>query len=402
MAEHDEELGDVPSYPSYEAFKAANPESANITDMLGFSGVLSNPQSLLGKVPKAPLGTSEALNEVNVQQAELTNKIASIKGNISGNLGEISSGIGEITNKIKEGVAGAANLPKVPETKLQDEVQGLIKSIGSFNFLSAGASFSTLKDKFPGTNVEKIVYESIANPEFKPSVDIPNVQIIDGEEQEVAQPKKVPETDPEKLEAPPEPPAIVKPLFAPLAKMISSSAVDDLKAISKTSKTKIQDVTRNVEATKFIQKNQFKQIGDTFRKFVENPKPDSKATTLVPRKGTPFAGLPATGSTGFMDSILNEKNSLGNLLSGTMGNIDVQKLSAEADAVEKQLGEPISDEEKARLQAESDAEERRLAAAEEDAEGTVPVVTGTPEEQEAARVRASKIFGFNIPGGIQT
>jgi len=94
MAEHDEELGDVPSYPSYEAFKAANPESANITDMLGFSGVLSNPQSLLGKVPKAPLGTSEALNEVNVQQAELTNKIASIKGNISGNLGEISSGIG--------------------------------------------------------------------------------------------------------------------------------------------------------------------------------------------------------------------------------------------------------------------------------------------------------------------
>ena len=167
------------------------------------------------------------------------------------------------------------------------------------------------------------------------------------------------------------------------------------------SKKKISDVTRNVKAAKLIQGQEVKRMGANFRKMVENPKPDSKATAFVPRKGTKFSGLQALGDNGFMNSMKSDKANLGTMLGGAMTNLNVDKLVKFGDNLEKDYGLPLTPEEKARIAAENDEEERRLAAEnseyEDNPDPDVPVVEGTPEEQEAARQQAAQILkGFGL------
>ena len=161
-------------------------------------------------------------------------------------------------------------------------------------------------------------------------------------------------------------------------------------------------MTRNVKAAKHIQGQEVKRMGANFRKMVENPKPDSKATAFVPRKGTKFSGLQALGDTGFMNSMKSDKANLGTMLGGSMQTLNVGKLVKFADNLEKDYGSPLTPEEKARIEAENDEEDRRLAAENAYEDGgpdpDVPVVEGTPEEQEAARKQAAQImksFGLN-------
>jgi|LULV01.1.fsa_nt_gb hypothetical protein len=266
----------------------------------------------------------------------------------------------------------------------------------------AEATFQDIKAKFGKTNVEKIVYEAIANPKFKVEKDVPARYIEDDEDLGEAQPKKVPTADPKKLKEPDPSPPVPKPSFAPFAKFINPSALGNLKALAGGSKKKISDVTRNVKAAKLIQGQETKRIGENFRKMVENPKPDSKATTFIPRAGTKFSGLQALGDSGFMNSMKSDKANLGTMLGGSMQNLNVDKLVKFGDDLEKNYGMPLTPEEKARIEAENDEEERRLAAENAGYDGNddpdVPVVEGTPEEQEAARQQAAQIlkgFGFN-------
>ncbi len=266
----------------------------------------------------------------------------------------------------------------------------------------AETSFQDIKAKFGKTNVEKIVYEAIANPKFKVEKDVPARYIEDDEDLGEAQPKKVPTTDPKKLKKPDPSPSVAKPAFAPFAKFINPSAFGNLKALAGGSKKKLSDVTRSVRASKLIQGQETKRLGENFRKMVQNPKPDSKATTFIPRAGTKFSGLQALGDSGFMNSIKSDKANLGTMLGGAMNNLDVDKFVKFGDDLEKNYGLPLTPEEKARIEAENDEEERRLAAENAGYDGNddpdVPVVEGTPEEQEAARKQAAQIlqgFGFN-------
>ena len=267
---------------------------------------------------------------------------------------------------------------------------------------TAESTFQEIKFKFDKTNVEKIVYEAIANPKFKVEKDVPARFIEQDEDRGEAQPKKVPTKDPKKLKEPDPSPPVAKPSFAPFAKFINPNAFGNLKVLAGSSKKKLSDVTRNVKAAKLIQGQETKRIGENFRKMVENPKPDSKATTFVPRAGTKFSGLQALGDSGFMNSMKSDKANLGTMLGGSMQNLNVDKFVKFGDDLEKNYGLPLTPEEKARIEAENDEEERRLAAEnagyDDNPDPDVPVVEGTPEEQEAARKQAAQIlqgFGFN-------
>ena len=265
----------------------------------------------------------------------------------------------------------------------------------------AEATFQDIKAKFGKTNVEKIVYEAIANPKFKVEKDVPARYIEDDEDLGEAQPKKVPTKDPKDLKEPDPSPAVPKPSFAPFAKFVNPNAFANLKVLAGGSKKKLSDVTRNVKAAKLIQGQEVKRMGANFRKMVENPKPDSKATAFVPRKGTKFSGLQALGDNGFMNSMKSDKANLGTMLGGAMTNLNVDKLVKFGDNLEKDYGLPLTPEEKARIAAENDEEERRLAAEnseyEDNPDPDVPVIEGTPEEQEAARQQAAQILkGFGL------
>ena len=266
----------------------------------------------------------------------------------------------------------------------------------------AEATFQDIKAKFGKTNVEKIVYEAIANPKFKVEKDVHARYIEDDEDLGEAQPKKVPTKDPKNLKEPDPSPPVPKPSFAPFAKFINPSAFANLKTLAGGSKKKLSDVTRNVKAAKLIQGQEVKRMGANFRKMVQNPKADSKATAFIPRAGTKFSGLQALGDSGFMNSMKSDKANLGTMLGGSMQNLNVDKLVKFGDDLEKNYGLPLTPEEKARIQAENTEEERRLAAEnigyEDNPDPDVPVVEGTPEEQEAARKQAAQImkgFGLN-------
>lgn len=460
MSEYEELEEDeiVPQYKSYEEFKAASPEGAKIADMFGFSGLAQNPQSLFGKLPLGGvLGSSPDLEAIKSEQGNLLGKIGDLKSNISGKIGEISS-VTSITDKIKEKVGSIAAIPDKPEATLQGDIKSLmslmsslpavpavpsipgaaVPSYGSgaaitdalgissalqngpqgFGFGSGLPSTSlpsfgaggdaaegllkSIKDKFPKTDVDKIVYESIANPKFKIEVDVPNKIIKNGEELQEAQQKKVPTADPKKLKEPDPSPPVAKPSFAEFAKFINPGAFGNLKILAGANKKKPADVTRNVVASKLIQKQETKRLGENFRKMVQNPNPNSTATSFIPRAGTKFSGLQALGDNGFMNSMKSDKANLGTMLGGAMNNLNVDKLVKFGDDLEKNYGLPLTPEEKARIQAENTEEERRLAAEnigyEDNPDPDVPVVEGTPEEQEAARQQAAQIlkgFGFN-------
>jgi hypothetical protein len=359
---------------------------------------ISNLMKLISSFPPAPAGAdSTGDDDFDASGEQLTDADVPSYGSVE-EFRAASPGGASITDAL--GLTGA--LEKGPE----GFGFGSPDSSKSPSFGSGGdaaeSTFQDIKAKFGKTNVEKIVYEAIANPSFKVEKDVPARFIEDDEDSGEAQPKKVPTADPKKLKEPDPSPAVPKPSFAPFAKFINPNAFANLKVLAGGSKKKVSDVTRNVKAAKLIQGQEVKRMGANFRKMVENPKPDSKATAFVPRKGTKFSGLQALGDTGFMNSMKSDKANLGTMLGGSMQTLNVGKLVKFADNLEKDYGSPLTPEEKARIEAENDEEDRRLAAENAYEDGgpdpDVPVVEGTPEEQEAARKQAAQImksFGLN-------